>query len=68
MCIVPIIFGVILYKQLPEQMAVHFGLNNEPNSFAPDVYKRQSIEYVKKLDLFNNSNKDIKTKKLNKVA
>ena len=34
MCIVPIIFGVILYNRLPEQMAVHFGLNNEPNSFA----------------------------------
>ena len=34
MCIVPIIFGAILYNQLPEQMAVHFGLNNEPNSFA----------------------------------
>lgn len=33
-CLVPIIFGVILYDQLPEQIAVHFGLNNEPNSFA----------------------------------
>ena len=38
MCIVPIIFGVILYNQLPEQMAVHFGLNNEPNSFAPKEF------------------------------
>ena len=38
MCIVPITFGVILYNQLPEQMAVHFGLNNEPNSFAPKEF------------------------------
>lgn len=38
MCIVPIIFGVILYNRLPEQMAVHFGLNNEPNSFAPKEF------------------------------
>ena len=38
MCIVPIILGVILYNQLPEQMAVHFGLNNEPNSFAPKEF------------------------------
>ena len=29
---------------------------------------KRTIEYVKKLDLFNKSNKDIKTKKLNKVA
>ena len=38
MCIAPIIFGVILYNQLPEQMAVHFGLNNEPNGFAPKEF------------------------------
>ena len=38
MCIVPIISGVILYNQLPEQMAVHFGLNNEPNGFAPKEF------------------------------
>ena len=37
-CIVPMIFGVVLYEQLPEQMAVHFGLNNEPNSFAPKEF------------------------------
>ena len=29
---------------------------------------KKSIEYVKKLDIFNKYNKDIKTKKLNKVA
>ena len=38
MCLIPIIFGVILYDQLPEQMAVHFGVNNEPNSFAPKEF------------------------------
>ena len=38
LCLIPIIFGVILYDQLPEQMAVHFGVNNEPNSFAPKEF------------------------------
>ena len=42
-CLIPIIFGVILYDQLPEQMAVHFGVNNEPNSFAP---KRYFVAYL----------------------
>ena len=37
-CLIPIIFGIILYDQLPEQMAVHFGMNNEPNSFAPKEF------------------------------
>ena len=37
-CLIPIIFGVILYDQLPEQMAVHFGVNNEPTSFAPKEF------------------------------
>ena len=37
-CLIPIIFGVILYDQLPEQMAVHFGVDNEPNSFAPKEF------------------------------
>ena len=37
-CLIPIIFGVILYDQLPEQMAVHFGFDNEPNSFAPKEF------------------------------
>ena len=37
-CLIPMIFGVILYDQLPEQMAVHFGVNNEPTSFAPKEF------------------------------
>lgn len=37
-CLIPMIFGAILYDQLPEQMAVHFGVNNEPNSFAPKEF------------------------------
>ena len=37
-CLIPMIFGVILYDQLPEQMAVHFGFDNEPNSFAPKEF------------------------------
>lgn len=33
-CLFPIILGVILYDKLPEQMAVHFGPDNQPNSYA----------------------------------
>ena len=33
-CLVPIIFGIVLYEKLPDQMAVHFDMNNEPNEYA----------------------------------
>lgn len=45
-CLIPIIFGVILYDQLPEQMAVHFGVNNEPNSFAPKEFALFGIPII----------------------
>lgn len=37
-CLLPIILGVILYDKLPEQMAVHFGPNNQPNSYASKAF------------------------------
>lgn len=37
-CIIPIIFGIVLYEKLPDQMAVHFGINNEPNEYAPKEF------------------------------
>ena len=33
-CLIPIIFGIVLYEKLPDQMAVHFDMNNEPNEYA----------------------------------
>ena len=29
-CLLPILIGIILYDRLPEQMAIHFNINNEP--------------------------------------
>lgn len=33
-CLLPILFGVIVYEKLPEIMPIHFNMNNEPNGFA----------------------------------
>ncbi|MCD2256373.1 DUF1648 domain-containing protein [Lactobacillus sp. CC-MHH1034] len=31
--ILPIVFGIIFYQQLPNKMAIHFGVDNTPNGF-----------------------------------
>ena len=33
-CIAPIILGIILYNDLPQQMAIHFSFDNTPNNYA----------------------------------
>lgn len=32
-CLLPAVIGLVLYSRLPEQVAVHWGLNGEPNGF-----------------------------------
>ena len=32
-CLLPIILGVIFYPKLPEQVAIHFDINNTPNGY-----------------------------------
>lgn len=34
-CLFPIILGIVLYNKLPEQMPIHFTINNEPDNYAP---------------------------------
>lgn len=34
-CLLPMIFGIVMYNELPDKMAVHFDINNEPNNFFP---------------------------------
>lgn len=34
-CLLPMVLGIILYDKLPEQMPIHFNLNNEPDNYAP---------------------------------
>lgn len=33
-CLLPILLGIIFYQQLPEQMPVHFNINNEVDNYA----------------------------------
>lgn len=33
-CLVPIISGIILYESLPNQMPIHFNINNKPDNYA----------------------------------
>lgn len=33
-CLLPILFGVLLWESLPGKMAIHFNVNNEPDNFA----------------------------------
>lgn len=33
-CLLPVIFGVVLWNDLPAQMAIHFDINNNPDNFA----------------------------------
>lgn len=34
LCLLPLVLGVIFYKDLPDQVAIHFDFNGEPNGFA----------------------------------
>lgn len=33
-CLLPILLGIALWQQLPETMAIHFNIHNEPDNFA----------------------------------
>lgn len=33
MCLVPIVFGLIFYDSLPDKVAIHFDVNNNPDNF-----------------------------------
>ena len=33
-CLLPMILGVILYNKLPEQMPIHFTINDVPDNYA----------------------------------
>lgn len=33
-CLLPIILGIVFYNKLPDQMPVHYGMNNTPDRYA----------------------------------
>lgn len=32
-CLLPMLLGIFYYQQLPEQVAIHFDINNQPNGY-----------------------------------
>lgn len=34
-CLLPMVFGIAMYNKLPDKLAVHFDMNNEPNNYFP---------------------------------
>lgn len=34
-CLSPVLLGLALWNKLPDTMAIHFNINNEPDNFAP---------------------------------
>lgn len=34
---IPMLFGFIKWKDLPEKMAIHFAVNGKPNGYAPKL-------------------------------
>lgn len=37
-CLLPILLGLAFWDKLPEQMAIHFDINNNPDNFAPKAF------------------------------
>lgn len=37
-CLLPILLGVALWNELPESIAIHFDINNNPDNFAPKAF------------------------------
>lgn len=37
-CLLPMIAGAVFYNQLPDQMPIHFGINNVPDNYAPKAF------------------------------
>ena len=37
-CLLPILLGLALWENLPDTMAIHFDINNNPDNFAPKAF------------------------------
>lgn len=37
-CLLPVLLGVALWEKLPDTMAIHFDINNNPDNFAPKSF------------------------------
>ncbi len=68
LCLFPILAGIIFYGQLPEQMPVHFGFNNQPDIYGPKALVLfgipliMSVAQIGILALFAHATKNISKK------
>lgn len=45
-CLSPMILGIILYERLPEQMPIHFTINDIPDNYAPKNFALFGIPLI----------------------
>jgi len=38
LCLLPIVLGLIMWKELPDMIPTHFGINNEPNGYSSKYF------------------------------
>lgn len=72
-CLSPMVFGIAMYNELPDKMAVHFDINNEPNNFFPKAVAVFGLPIFMSLFqliccVMTDLGKKEKTSKLEKVA
>ena len=70
-CLLPMLLGIVLYRQLPEQMPIHFTTNNVPDNYAPKNFALFGIPLimaiVQAICMFSTMNK-LKNKEKPKIA
>ncbi len=45
-CLLPILLGIVLYNQLPEQMPIHFKVGDVPDNYAPKNFALFGIPLI----------------------
>jgi len=45
-CLLPILFGLYYYNELPDQVAIHFNYNNIPDNYAPKFFAVVGIPFL----------------------
>lgn len=45
-CLLPMILGIVLYNKLPEQMPIHFTINDVPDNYAPKNFALFGIPLI----------------------
>ena len=45
-CLLPMLLGMVLYNQLPEQMPIHFTINDVPDNYAPKNFALFGIPLI----------------------